>query len=264
MGKLDLCLAFCCLDMRNDLPKEDRAWTCHASSSVLPEMTVHIRTSNHNAVERGFGRWNSWRFRVFYEKRSLGVRSWSGKTLGNNSHLNKSKQRQVYNIYLGNRGRNGERNRERMWAEHIHTFIYTYCLNARDFIRPKVKHYLKKNQKNKQQQQEQVPHYNKANCPKDEVFLSGRTRQGFHWHLVVHCRGSWWHSFTSRVDFPGMVETLSGWAITTSKLGLQGGAFGHSPTLSTITALSVKPFVYMNTKRLESVFQHMNKTLGSY
>lgn len=51
---------------------------------------------------------------MFYKQRSLGVRSWSGKMLGNNSHLNKSKQRQAHSVYLGNKERNGERNRERM------------------------------------------------------------------------------------------------------------------------------------------------------
>lgn len=43
---------------------------------------------------------------------------------------------------------------------HIYLFIYLYCLTARDFIRPKVKHYLKKQNKtnkNKQANNHKIP-----------------------------------------------------------------------------------------------------------
>lgn len=60
---------------------------------------------------------------MFYEERSLGLRSWSGKTLGNNSCINKSKQRQVcYNIYLGNRGM--EREIERGCEQNTFTHLF--------------------------------------------------------------------------------------------------------------------------------------------
>lgn len=58
---------------------------------------------------------------MFYEERSLGVRSWSGKTLGNNSvRANKGK----YIIYIWETEREMERDAERGCEQNTFTHLF--------------------------------------------------------------------------------------------------------------------------------------------
>lgn len=79
--------------------------------------------------------------------------------------------------------------------------------------------------------------YNKTNQIAKSVRLSKReqARKSFHWHLVVHCRGrvtaaDGTASLPKRVSL-GQRRLCSDWEVTTSKLGLGRGNFGHSLTL---------------------------------